>query len=41
MALFENLVVEIIVGLVIVIPVTFISYNYIGKKYRKKMKDNE
>ena len=41
MALFKSLIVEIIVGLIIVLSVTYISYNYLGKKYRKKMKDNE
>ncbi len=41
MALFNNLLLQIVIGLAIVIPITFISYNYIGRKYRKKMKENE
>ena len=41
MTMFESVIVEIIFAFIVVIPITFFSYNIIGKKYRKKMKDNE
>ena len=39
MAMFDNIVTAILAGLVIVLPVTYFSFDYVGKRYRKKMKD--
>ena len=39
MAMFDNIVTAILAGLVIVLPITYFSFDYVGKRYRKKMKD--
>ncbi len=41
MSLIPNFFMELLIGLIMFVPVIFISYSFIGKRYRKKMKDNE
>ena len=41
MSMIPNFVAELIIGIILFIPVIFVSYDLIGKRYRKKMKENE
>lgn len=41
MSMFDEFSIQLLVGLIIIIPVMIITYGFIGRKYRKKMKDNE
>ncbi len=41
MAMFKVLTVQLIAGFITLIPLLLITYNFIGRRYRKKMKENE
>lgn len=41
MSMIPNFGLELLIGLIMFVPIIFISYSFIGKRYRKKMKDNE
>ena len=41
MSLIPNFGIELLVGILLFVPVIIFSYSLIGKRYRKKMKDNE
>jgi len=41
MSLIPNFIIELLIGLILFVPVIFVSFSFIGKRYRKKMKDNE
>ena len=41
MSLIPNFGIELLVGVLLFVPVIILSYSLIGKRYRKKMKENE
>lgn len=41
MSLIPNFGMELLIGLLLFVPVIFVSFSFIGKRYGKKMKENE